>query len=56
MADTNLLFEARSPLGFSVRVTRTRWELITTFKHPGMNGRESIVRLALESPDEVRQS
>ncbi len=56
MADTNLLFEARTPLGFSVRVTRTRWELITTFKHPVMNGRESIVRLALESPDEVRQS
>ena len=56
MADTNLLFEARTPLGFSVRVTRTRWELITTFKHPVMGGRESIVRLALESPDEVRQS
>ncbi len=56
MADTDLLFEARTPLGFSVRVTRTRWELITTFKHPVMSGRESIVRLALESPDEVRQS
>jgi hypothetical protein len=26
------------------------------FKHPVMAGRESSVRLALESPDEVRQS
>ena len=56
MVETNLLFEVHTPLGFSVRVTRTRWELITTVKHPVMSGRESIVRLALESPDEVRQS
>lgn len=55
-ADTDLLFEVRTPLGFSVRVTRTRWELIATIKHPVMSGRESSVRLALESPDEVRQS
>ncbi len=52
----DLLFEVRTPLGFSVRVTRTRWELIATTKHPVMAGRESSVRLALESPDEVRQS
>ena len=56
MAETDLLFEVRTPLGFSVRVTRTRWELITTIKHPVMTGRESTVRLALQSPDEVRQS
>ena len=56
MADTDLLFEVLTPLGFSVRVTRTRWELIATIKHPVMTGRESSVRLALESPDEVRES
>lgn len=56
MADTDLLFEVPTPLGFSVRVTRGRWELIATIKHPVMSGRESSVRLALESPDEVRQS
>jgi hypothetical protein len=55
-ADTDLLFEVRTPLGFWVRVTRTRWELIATMKHPVMSGRESSVRRALESPDEVRQS
>ena len=56
MPDTDVLFEVGTPLGFSVRVTRARWELITTIKHPVMAGRESSVRLALESPDEVRQS
>jgi len=56
VADTDVLFEVRTPLGFSVRVTKVRWELIATVKHPVMAGRESSVRLALESPDEVRQS
>ena len=56
MTSADLLFEVRTPLGFTVRVTRARWELITTIKHPVMTGREAIVRRALESPDEVRQS
>ncbi len=56
MAGTDVLFEVRTPLGFSVRVTKVRWELIATVKHPVMAGCESSVRLALESPDEVRQS
>jgi hypothetical protein len=56
VADTGVLFEAHTPLGFTVRVTRARWELIATMKHPVMAGRESTVRLALESPEEVRQS
>jgi len=54
--NADILFEVRTPLGFSVRVIRARWELIANAKHPVMAGRESIVRLALESPDEVRQS
>jgi hypothetical protein len=41
MAAVDLLFEVRTPLGFSVVVTRTRWELIATTKHPVMRGRES---------------
>jgi hypothetical protein len=52
----DLLFEAETPLGFSVRLTANRWRLIVTAKHPVMAGRESLVRAALESPDEVRQS
>lgn len=56
MPEVDLLFEVRTPLGFSVRVTRSRWELIATVKHPVMSGREASVRRALESPDEIRQS
>jgi hypothetical protein len=50
------LFEARTPLGFRVRVTRERWDLITTTKHHVMAGREMSVKGTLESPDEVRES
>ena len=52
----DLLFEARTPLGFSVRVTVVRWNLIITAKHPVMASREDLARAALENPDEVRQS
>ncbi len=46
MPDTDVLFEVGTPLGFSVRVTRVRWELITSIKHPVMARREASVRLA----------
>jgi hypothetical protein len=52
----DVLFEALTPLGFRVQVTRQRWELITTAKHPVMAGRATGVNAALENPDEVRQS
>ena len=40
----------------SVVVTRERWNLIVSIKHPVMNGHEDDVRAALEHPDEVRRS
>lgn len=52
----DLLFEALTPLGFRVRVSRAYWQLITTIEHPVMTGRESDVRGTLESPDEIRLS
>ena len=52
----DLLFEALTPLGFRVRVSRSCWTLIVTFKHPVMAGRESHVKETLENPDEIRQS
>ena len=55
-ARSELLFEATSPLGFRVRVDRTRWQLIVNEKHPAMKGREADVTVSLENPDEVRQS
>jgi len=58
IADPNreYIFEATTPLGFRVRVTREYWELIVTVKHPAMQGREQAVRDTLESPSEIRQS
>ncbi|MGH9196993.1 MAG: DUF4258 domain-containing protein [Acidimicrobiia bacterium] len=54
--DPELLFEVLTPLGFRVRVTRERWHLITTVKHPVMAGREDVVRATLENPEQIRQS
>ena len=51
-----VLFEVKTPLGFRVRVTRSRWKLISSVKHPSMSGRELSVQAALENPDEIRQS
>lgn len=52
----DLLFDALTPLGFRVRVSRSYWELIITVKHPVMAGRESDVKRTLEKPDEIRLS
>lgn len=49
---SNILFEARTPLGFTVRVSRFQWTIITTLKHPVMAGCEEEVRAALEGPDQ----
>lgn len=56
MTSGRLLFKATTPLTFSVEVTRERWDLIVSVKHPVMNGREADVRATLERPDEVRRS
>jgi hypothetical protein len=55
-SEPELTVEATTPLGFPVRVTSDRWRLITTMKHPVMAGREGWVRLALEQPEQVRES
>lgn len=53
---SDILFEADTPLGFTVRVTRAYWTLITTIKHPVMAGCEAEVKATLESPQEIRRS
>jgi len=52
----DLLFEASTPLGFSIHVSRSCWKLIVTAKHPVMAGQESEVQYTLENPDEIRLS
>ncbi|MBI5527357.1 MAG: DUF4258 domain-containing protein [Deltaproteobacteria bacterium] len=53
---TELLFEVTTPLGFSVRCTRTYWAFITSEKHPVLAGHEEDVERALADPDEIRRS
>lgn len=50
------LFEVATPLGFRVRVTKVQWEQVIFIKHPVMSGQEEVVRVALEAPDEIRES
>ena len=42
--EKDILFEAVTPLGFHVRVTKAYWELIVKIKHPIMAGREVDVK------------
>ncbi len=52
----DILFEASTPLGFTVRVTKQYWNIIITVKHPVMAGCEEEVRETLETPEEIRRS
>ena len=54
--ESELLFEVDTPLGFSVRISQSYWELIVTVKHPTMAGMEAEVQKTLREPDEVRRS
>lgn len=53
---SEMFFEVLTPLGFTVRVTKSYWHIITTIKHPVMTGREADVQAALQQPDTIRQS
>lgn len=51
-----MLFSLKTPLGVEVRTSIKYWEYLITFKHPVMKGKEDIVKVVLEMPDEIRQS
>ena len=51
-----MILEVVTPLGFTVRVTKAYWEIISTLKHPVMQGHLEEVREALATPDEIRLS
>jgi hypothetical protein len=55
-SEVAMLFEVLTPLGFSVRVSRSYWEVIVAIKHPVMAGREAAVQDTLAHPDEIRLS
>jgi len=52
----DILFEVSTPLGFSIRVTRSYWELIVSVKHPVMRARKAQVQDVLQTPNEIRRS
>lgn len=56
MPTPELLFEVLTPLGFTVRVSKNYWQIITTIKHPVMAGRVVDVQTTLYQPDTIRQS
>jgi hypothetical protein len=53
---SDVLFEVRTPMGFTVSVKVGHWETIVSIKHPVMAGRDSEVRKTLEGPEQVRRS
>jgi hypothetical protein len=52
----SVLFEVLTPLEKRIRLTKERWHLIVTEKHPSVRGREREVELALVDPFQVRRS
>lgn len=49
-------FQVKAINGVVVRTTHAYWHKIISSKHPAMAGREEDVKLALQQPDEIRQS
>lgn len=49
-------FDVSTPLGFTVRCSRSYWEFLIQHKHPVLAGHEREVERALADPDEVRRS
>lgn len=56
LSNDDVIFSVFTPLGFFVRATVGYWHIITTIKHPVMQGRETAVKDTLTNPDVVRLS
>lgn len=55
-SEDEILFSGETPLGVSVRTTRSYWRYIVRTKHPVMRGKEDQARRTLEDPREIRRS
>ena len=49
-------FSITSKLGKKINVSKARWQLIVTTKHPEIKDKEDEVRQTLSDPDEIRVS
>ncbi|MGH7815458.1 MAG: DUF4258 domain-containing protein [Candidatus Binataceae bacterium] len=56
MAAPEVIFNVTTPLGFSVRCSRTYWNFIVTQKPPVLLGHDTEVKEALSDPDQIRRS
>ncbi len=54
--NAEILFEATTPLGFSVHTTAEYGKFIVTIKHPIMHDRLSDVQTTLSDPDKIHLS
>jgi hypothetical protein len=51
-----IVFQALSPLGYKVILTRDRWREIVRFKHPALAGHEASMQQCIEEPQVIRES
>jgi len=54
--DKETIFNITTPLGISIRTTKSHWEFISEYKHPILKNRIDDIILTLSSPDEIRKS
>ena len=52
----HILFEVLTPIDLVVEVSRQRWEVIISIKHPAMFGAEDLVSEVLSNPNQIRRS
>ena len=45
-----------TPLGYTVRITEERWDVITRIKHPAMQDRLDDIVATLRLPQQIRRS
>ena len=54
--NSEILFEIKTPLKKTVRITKQYWNYLVSVKHRVMANKEAIVQEVLSEPDTVRKS
>ncbi|MFH1129081.1 MAG: DUF4258 domain-containing protein [Candidatus Omnitrophota bacterium] len=52
----NVFFTITTPLGYTIRTTKTYWQYLIKVKHPCMLNKEGVVKEVLNNPDKVYKS
>ena len=50
------LFAVITPLGYSIRTTKTYWQYLINVKHPCMADKQETIKQILEDPDKICRS